>query len=321
MHATGDRGHSALPKRRLPVAYRGPQMYPSPRPLGPPPNYTIRRLVALTAVVVVLLILYTAFNAITGDDGGSNLSAGTTSTTSTTMVQLVEPPPCAYEDEPTIYGREDDWYRTIVDPIYAVPEEYLPPDLVPASEANYSAEFRIRAIIAEDLNRMRNGLLEAGVPEVALLAAYRSIVDQAELFSRREAEMGFEEAANGTARPGHSEHHLGTTIDVRPIGASDVDQSFGETPTGQWLEENSWRYGFILSYPAGAEAVTCYKYEPWHFRYVGVELADRIHRSGLTLREYLWHWEVTGTEPGAPPAAPLSSSTTVTTTTPTDDGS
>jgi D-alanyl-D-alanine carboxypeptidase len=105
---------------------------------------------------------------------------------------------------------------------------------------------------------------------------------------------------------------------VRPIGASDVDASFGETPTGQWLEEHSWEYGFILSYPEGKDDVTCYKYEPWHFRYVGVDLARRIHDSGLTLREYLWHWEVTGTEPGASSAAATSSTTAAP---PADDAS
>lgn len=277
-------------------------MYPSPRPLGPPPNYTLRRLVALTVVVLLVLGLYTGVRALTGGEDEPRLVSGS-STTSTTTMQLVAPPPCAYEDEPTIYSREDDWQRTIVDPIYAIPEQYSPPDLVPASEANYSAEFQIRRLIAADLNAMRNALLAEGIDEVALLAAYRSIEDQADLFSRREAEMGFDEAAIGTARPGHSEHHLGTAIDVRPIGAGDVDQSFGDTPTGRWLEENSWRHGFILSYPRGVQDVTCYKYEPWHFRYVGVDLAGRIERSGLTLREYLWHWEVTGTEPGASPSA------------------
>ena len=146
-----------------------------------------------------------------------------------------------------------------------------------ASEANYSSEYQIRAIVADDLNGMRNAIIEAGIPEVALLAAYRSIADQKALFDAREAEMGFDAAANGTARPGHSEHHLGTTIDVRPIGATDVDQSFGDTQTGKWLAANSWRYGFILSYPRGKEDVTCYKYEPWHFRYIGLDLAKRVH--------------------------------------------
>lgn len=286
-------------------------MYPSPRPLGPPPNYTLRRLVAVTALVLVVFLLYSVVSSCAGgDDDGNGLRAGATSTTaSTTTAPLQEPPPCDDPEEQSIYSNVEDWQRTIVDPVYALPDDYLPTDLVPASEANYSAEYRIRAIVVDDLNAMRNAILTAGIPEVALIAAYRSIEDQAALFAARETELGLEAAAEGTARAGHSEHHLGTTIDVRLIGETDVDQTFGDTETGKWLEEHSWEYGFVLSYPRGSQDVTCYKYEPWHFRYVGPELAGRIHASGLTLREYLWHWEVTGTEPGASASAVTSTTT------------
>ena len=284
-------------------------MYPTPRPLGPRPNYALRRLFALTVVVLFGLLVIRILGGLFGGDGDGGVSSAGPTSTPTTAVPIEQPPPCEAKDEPTVYAREDDWFRTLVDVVYALPEQYQPPDLVPASEANYSAEYLIRSIIAEDLNGMRNGILEAGVPEVGLIAGYRSIDDQAALFARREQELGSAAAADGTARPGHSEHHLGTAVDFRPIGASDVDQSFGDTPTGQWLEQHSWEYGFILSYPKGAEDLTCYKYEPWHFRYVGRELAKRVHDSGLPLRQYLWHWEVTGSEPGVPLSAPRSSTT------------
>lgn len=296
-------------------------MYPyPPRRPGPPPNYALRRLVAVTGVVVVVFVLYSLVTRLGGGDQ-TVTATPTTEARSTSTVPLEKPPTCTVpeESEPTIFAREQDWYRTLLDPIYAVPELYEPPDLVSAAEANYSSEFRIRALVAEDLNRMRNAILEQGLPEVALLAAYRSIADQRALYERRIAELGPEAAAAGTARPGHSEHHLGTTIDVRPIGADDVDETFGTTPTGQWLAENSWRFGFILSYPQGKQDVTCYKWEPWHFRYVGPDLASRVNASGLTLREYLWHWEVTGTEPGVPSSAasspPLPTTTATTETT------
>ena len=280
------------------------QPYPPRRP-GPRPNYTLRRLVAATGVLLVVLLVWNILGALTGGDDSGTALAPTTQPTTTT-VPLQAPPPCTNpeQSEPTAYDRTDDWYRTLVDPMRAVPEQYEPPDLVPASEAGYSAEYRVRALVVEDLNAMRNALITEGLPEVALLAGHRSIADQQRLFDARVAELGREAAIEGTARGGHSEHHLGTTIDVRPIGQTDVDQAFGETPTGQWLAENSWQYGFVLSYPAGAEDVTCYKYEPWHFRYLGRDLAGRVQASGLTLREYLWHWEVTGTEPGQSPAAP-----------------
>ena len=280
------------------------QPYPPRRP-GPPPNYALRRLVALTGVVLVVFLVWSLVGRITG--GGDSAAPLTTTTLPTpTTVALREPPACTIPElsEPTAYDRPEDWYRTLVDPMRAVPEQYEPPDLVPASEAGYSAEYQIRSIVVEDLNSLRNALISAGLPEVALIAAYRSIADQQRLFDARVAELGREGAEEGTARAGHSEHHLGTAIDVRPIGQTDVDASFGDTPTGQWLAEHAWEHGFVLSYPAGAEDVTCYKYEPWHFRYLGRDLAGRVQASGLTLREYLWHWEVTGTEPGQGATAP-----------------
>jgi len=278
------------------------QPYPPRRP-GPPPNYALRRLVALTVLVLLAAGAWWLLGSLGGDEAATTASAPTTAPT-TTSTPLVAPPPCEApaRSEPTAYARPEDWYRTLVDPTYAVPEQYAPPDLVPASEAGYSADHRIRAIVVEDLDRMRRAILDAGLPEVALLAAYRSLADQQLLFESRVAEMGDAAAAEGTARPGHSEHHLGTTIDVRPIGETDVDASFGATPTGRWLAAESWRYGFVVSYPEGTSDVTCYKYEPWHLRYLGPELAERVQRSGLTLREYLWHWQVTGAEPVASPA-------------------
>jgi D-alanyl-D-alanine carboxypeptidase len=63
---------------------------------------------------------------------------------------------------------------------------------------------------------------------------------------------------------------------------------WGATAAGAWMRDNAWRYGFVMSYPAGRQAVTCYAYEPWHFRYIGRELAAKVHASGLTLREWIW---------------------------------
>lgn len=288
--------------------------YGSPyrRPVRRRPNYTARRLVAVAVLVLVIVVLRSLLLAVFGDDDDDgSVAAGSTSTTvvPTTTTALEAPHPCTHADEPSSFSTPADWFRTVVDTEYALPIDYAPPDLVPASAANYSAEYRIREFMAADLNLMRNALLREGLPEVALLAAYRSIDEQADLFSRREAELGRDAALAGTARPGHSEHHLGTAIDVRLIGETDVDETFGDTPTGRWLAEHAWEYGFILSYPKGKEAVTCYKYEPWHFRYVGIELASKIHASGLTLREFLWHWEIVGRQPGESTSATTTSST------------
>lgn len=297
-------------------------MYPAPRPFGSPPNYTIRRLIALTVVVLVGLVIYRAVQALGTDDGASTVAAGPESSSPTTM-PMERPPTCGIDERTTAYAQPEDWARTIVDGLYGLPDGYEPPDLVPASKANYASQFQIRSIIADDLNGIRNAILAAGLPEVALFAAYRSAEDQSAPTEdsitpdrdqpgpegRTAASPDVAAGTSDTARPGHSEHDLGTAIDFRLVGETDVDQSFGDTPTGEWLESNSWRHGFVLSYPEGAEDITCNTYEPWHFRYVGTDLAAKVERSGLTLREYLWHWEVTGSEPAAVPTTSTSSTT------------
>ena len=94
------------------------------------------------------------------------------------------------------------------------------------------------------------------------------------------------------ARPGHSEHHLGTAIDFASPDDTRATWNYEDwatTPAGAWLRDNAWRFGFVMSYPKGEESTTCYQYEPWHYRYVGRDAAARIRESSLTLREFLWH--------------------------------
>jgi D-alanyl-D-alanine carboxypeptidase len=96
-------------------------------------------------------------------------------------------------------------------------------------------------------------------------------------------------ALTGIAEPGHSEHQLGTAIDVAVASRkyASTDDSLDITPEGQWLFENAHKYGFVLSYPKGKDLITGYKYEPWHWRYVGTEIAEIVRVSGKTPIEIL----------------------------------
>lgn len=84
-----------------------------------------------------------------------------------------------------------------------------------------------------------------------------------------------------SARAGHSEHQTGLSVDI-----NDLEETFADTPEGMWLAEHSYEFGFILRYPKGKDNITGYNYEPWHFRYIGVELSKELLRSGLTYDEY-----------------------------------
>src|SRR5439155_7577986 len=91
-----------------------------------------------------------------------------------------------------------------------------------------------------------------------------------------------------SARPGHSEHQLGVTIDFVAVGDHGLTSNWEKTRTGAWMAENAWKYGWLMSYPKGKQSVVCYSYEPWHYRYYGRDLAKAIHDSGLTPRQYPW---------------------------------
>jgi D-alanyl-D-alanine carboxypeptidase len=95
-----------------------------------------------------------------------------------------------------------------------------------------------------------------------------------------------------SARPGHSEHQLGLAADFSVKGQGCVIMvCFGKTEAGIWLAENVHQYGFVLRYPKGYKPITGFQYEPWHFRYVGVELATEMKTKGIKTLEEFWGLE------------------------------
>lgn len=199
-------------------------------------------------------------------------------------------PACSYDAEPTARTDLEDWDRTLLDPRYGLDEDYAPDDLVPVSDAGVDGTGLVRELVVEDLAAMTRAAREADAA-FAVHSAYRSFADQERVFGSLRAAYGLERAREISAQPGHSEHQLGTAVDLR--SAEDPRtawqyEDWGATAAGAWLRENSWRYGFVLSYPSGETALTCYDYEPWHFRYVGRDVAAEVRASGLTLREHLW---------------------------------
>ncbi|MEX1047176.1 MAG: CapA family protein [Actinomycetota bacterium] len=192
-------------------------------------------------------------------------------------------PPCRQGEDPAVDSAEADWQRTLVDDRFALPKDYEPSDLVPVSAARFEGDFRVRRLMLGDLEALGDAAAKAGNP-LGIVAAYRSFDEQASLYERRE---GTPEQAR-TARPGHSEHQLGTGIDFATKGETDVTRAWAADPAGEWMAGHAHEFGFVLSFPKGATRKTCFGYEPWHFRYFGPELAARIHESGLTTREFLW---------------------------------
>jgi D-alanyl-D-alanine carboxypeptidase len=197
-------------------------------------------------------------------------------------------PECRYDDIMTTPRGYDDWATTLVDTILRIPKSYVPPDLVSVSQAGIAGHGKIRAIAIDDLRAMTEAAAAANAA-IGVESAYRSYDDQIATFNSWVAQLGYAGALRVSARPGHSEHQLGLAIDFRSDpGGSPFTGSWAETPAGKWMSGHAWEYGFIRSYPAGKQLITCYASEAWHYRYVGRDLAAAIHASHLTTREYLW---------------------------------
>lgn len=113
-------------------------------------------------------------------------------------------------------------------------------------------------------------------------SGFRSYATQKSLYNSYVNRDGKAAADRYSARPGHSEHQTGLAFDINK-----ANSSFAGTPEAKWLAENCHKYGFIIRYPEGKEAITGYIYEPWHVRYLGVDTATAVYNSGLCLEEYL----------------------------------
>lgn len=148
-------------------------------------------------------------------------------------------------------------------------------------------EMLLRDDAAEALRRMAFAAESNGVP-LLLSSGYRSFENQEATLAETATRKGVDAALLEVARGGHSEHQTGLAAD---LGSTDANclgvPCFADTPTGKWLAENAYLYGFILRYPDNKQDITGYGFEPWHFRYVGMELAARMKdRHVLTMEEY-----------------------------------
>jgi D-alanyl-D-alanine carboxypeptidase len=183
-----------------------------------------------------------------------------------------------------------DIVMTVLDRSYALPPGYVPDDLVPASAAGLSGSSGtklVRAVLLDDLAAMQAAWQAAGL-SIVVESGYRSYGAQAATFDSWAARLGYAEALVRSARPGHSEHQLGTSIDLSSPGWGGRFGDWGrETAEGAWMAAHAWEYGFVMSYPFGSQAQTCFSYEPWHYRWIGREAAAAHRASGLYLRQFL----------------------------------
>lgn len=155
----------------------------------------------------------------------------------------------------------------IANKTYSLPEDFVPGELHPDAKAAF--------------DKMQAAAAAEGIT-LKIISGYRSYAKQNSLYTNYVNRDGKEAADRYSARPGHSEHQTGLAMDINSL-----EQSFADTAEGKWLAEHCAEYGFIIRYTKDKEAETGFMYEPWHIRYLGVELAKAVSESGLCLEEYL----------------------------------
>ncbi len=163
--------------------------------------------------------------------------------------------------------------------VFFLNENYSPKAVLDIPKENRYFEDRDASILAEVWPYLQNLLLAAKKENIVLYvySSYRSFGTQAQLKSRYKVIYGEGTANKFSADQGYSEHQMGTTVDFITTGLSGQLYGFNETESFKWLEQNAYKYGFVLSYP---EKNDYYIFEPWHWRFVGVRLATDLYNNG-----------------------------------------
>jgi len=149
--------------------------------------------------------------------------------------------------------------------------------------------------IYESTRQMLDDAAAEGL-QLLIISAFRSYEEQKSLFELSMQDWydqeyslldAFHQTSTTLKLPGNSEHQSGLALDIVATHHTSLDDELVNTPEIQWLKTNAWRYGFILRYPEDSIHITGIIYEPWHWRYVGVDVAQEIHERGITLEEFL----------------------------------
>ena len=180
-------------------------------------------------------------------------------------------------DGKTYYFSPKGVHILLVNPWNEIPEGYS------VELAVSEGGFRVSTECIGALTDMLAGCRAAGNYPM-LISGYRSYWDQKAMFDLKVGQYGLEKGSQMAAVPGTSEHQLGLAVDIVTAGSQ---SGSGETKVQRWLMEHCWEYGFILRYPEGSTDITGIIYEPWHYRYVGLEIALELKELGITLEEYL----------------------------------
>ena len=186
-----------------------------------------------------------------------------------------------YKDINTVYNPTS--YDFLVNKNNKLTNDYIPNDLEPIDIMYSCKDKYLRRDARINFENMAKTAKKEDFNIIAV-STYRSYEYQEKLYNNYVFDKSFYYADMASARAGHSEHQTGLAVDVANESL-DYD-NFESTKEFIWMKNNAHKYGFILRYPKGNFHITGFKYEPWHYRYVGIEVATYIYENNLTLEEY-----------------------------------
>jgi len=167
-----------------------------------------------------------------------------------------------------------------------VPKSYYPSNLVRVPKYNPLGRI-VRKEVSAAIVKLGDQMKAEGQGTLVVQSGFRSYAYQIKVHDAKVASLGTARGEHLAARPGFSEHQTGLAVDFAAQGIPTGQISFAKTKAGIWLAANAYKFGFVLRYPYGKTKITGYSYEPWHFRYVGVETSKAMHdRKVATLEEF-----------------------------------
>ncbi|MGE5456267.1 MAG: D-alanyl-D-alanine carboxypeptidase family protein [Ignavibacteriales bacterium] len=186
-----------------------------------------------------------------------------------------------------LYIKEDGFINDnliLVNKENGLPSDYVPSDLEHI-DIKFSNENKyLKNEAKQQYEKLSSDALALGY-KIVVVSAYRDYKYQYELHNEYVKNKGIEYALLCSAKPGYSEHQTGLAIDV--MGSNNDYDLFEDSIEFNWMKDNAHKYGYILRYPKDKIEITGYKYEPWHYRYVGIKPATEIYNNDLTLEEYI----------------------------------
>lgn len=245
-------------------------------------------LILLAVICMMLIVIVLGLSAVT-DNGLHQAAASTAASAAATASAAPVSSAAAATATPDPACSDTGSYVLIANKKHPLSADYVPSDLVDITGIpKQNREEQMRSEAADNLIAMFNQASQEGV-QLYFISGYRSYAYQENVYNGYVQSDGAEYADSISSRPGYSDHQTGLACDLGQVDLQGtLDETFINTAAGQWLYAHAHEYGFILRYPQGKEEITGYTYEPWHYRYVGKDVANAMYAISPdeTMEEY-----------------------------------